>query len=188
MPYTREKPRLPETPEQLRARIPGWGVDKDPADRPSVPRLRLDSPTRGARWDLPERQLEQRPRERSVEHAFLTPVFGTAQPLKGLSGVIRRYAYERYSEGRAAHWLVLMAGDRVDVIESNLASILRGRPGNRVDEHGLRSELTHHGLSSRSGRRRSDVKHQWMDPLVAGAPWIISSIAVATVVRRLRRR
>ena len=29
--------RSPESSEQLRARIPGWGVDLDPADRPSVP-------------------------------------------------------------------------------------------------------------------------------------------------------
>ena len=30
---------LVESSEQLRARIPGWGVDLDPKDRPSVPKL-----------------------------------------------------------------------------------------------------------------------------------------------------
>ena len=42
MPYTADKPPLPETPDQLRARIPGWGADLDPKDRPSVPRERFD--------------------------------------------------------------------------------------------------------------------------------------------------
>ena len=39
MAYTSEKPPLVESSEQLRARIPGWGVDLDPKDRPSVPKL-----------------------------------------------------------------------------------------------------------------------------------------------------
>ena len=47
----------------------------------------------------------------------MTPVFGTAQPLHGLSGAIRRLAYARFSEGRLAHWLLLVAGDRVDAWE-----------------------------------------------------------------------
>ena len=42
MPYTAEKPPLPETSDQLRARIPGWGVDLDPKDRPSVPQERFE--------------------------------------------------------------------------------------------------------------------------------------------------
>src|SRR3712207_1941086 len=103
MTYTAAKPQLPETPEQLRVRIPGWGVDLDPRDRPSVPREVFAPEATGAHWDLPEQQPERRPRERSIEHGRLTPVFGTAQPLKGLSGAVRRYSYRRFSEGRAAH-------------------------------------------------------------------------------------
>src|SRR3954453_14389485 len=79
-----------ETPEQLRARIPGWGADLDPADRPSVPRLQRKADLTGAHWEFPERQPQMSPRERSIEHAFMTPVFGTAQPLKGVSGLIRK--------------------------------------------------------------------------------------------------
>src|SRR3954467_7116755 len=96
--YTPHKPPLAESPEQLRARIPGWGADLDPADRPSYPKLALREDLTGARWEFPERQPETWPRERSMEHAFLTPVFGTAQPLKGLSGAIRKYSYARFSE------------------------------------------------------------------------------------------
>lgn len=121
MAYTAEKPRLAETSEQLKARIPGWGVDLDPRDRPSVPRERFDPQATGARWDFPERQPEHSPRERSNEHKFLTPVFGTACPPRGVSGRMRRYAY-KYSEARSAHWLILMAADRVDAMESRLRS------------------------------------------------------------------
>jgi hypothetical protein len=39
MVYTPEKPPLAESSDQLRARIPGWGADLDPKDRPSVPKL-----------------------------------------------------------------------------------------------------------------------------------------------------
>ena len=88
--YVRDKRTPTETREQLRARIPGWGADLDPADRPSYPKLRAaDS---GARWSFPERQPGAEGRERSIEHAFVTPVFGTAQPLHGVSGAIRRLA------------------------------------------------------------------------------------------------
>ena len=80
MPYTLEKPPLTETADDLRARIPGWGVDLDSKDRPSVPQERFDPSATGAHWDFPERQPEKWPRERSIEHKFLTPVFGTSCP------------------------------------------------------------------------------------------------------------
>jgi len=118
MPYTSEKPPLTETADDLRARIPGWGVDLDPKDRPSVPKERFDPSATGAHWDFPEHQPEKWPRERSIEHKFLTPVFGTSCPPKGLSGGMRKLAYRRYSEGRASHWLILIAADRVDAAES----------------------------------------------------------------------
>lgn len=128
MAYTPDKPKLAETSEQLRARIPGWGADLDPADRPSVPKEKFDPTFSGAHWEFPERQPELWPRERSIEHAFLTPVFGTSCPPRGLSGRIRRRAYARYSEARAAHWLLLLAADRVDTVESTLRSSGSRRP------------------------------------------------------------
>ena len=95
--YVPDAPRMRETPEQLRARIPGWGVDLDPADRPSHPKLRYAPERTGAHWRFPERQPGAEGRERSIEHAFVTPVFGTAQPLHGVSGAVRRLAYRRFS-------------------------------------------------------------------------------------------
>ncbi len=189
MVYTPDKPPLPLSIDELRATIPGWGVDLDPKDRPSVPRERFEPS--GAHWDFPERQPEKWPRERSIEHAFLTPVFGTSCPPKGLSGVIRKYAYRRYSEARAAHWLLLVAADRVDSVEANLASLLSTRPDNPVTETGVLSEFSHHGMSSRLGKKRADVKHQWLDPLIVAGPWALRGYLGYRLVRasaRLVRR
>jgi len=174
--------------EALRARIPGWGVDGDPADRPSVPRLQYDPAASGAHWEFPERQPERWPRERSVEHAGLPPVFGTSTPPRGLSGVLRRHAYARYSEGRAAHWLVLIAADRVDAWEHHLASFATLRPDNPITETGVRAEVTRHGITSRVGRRRADVSHMWLDPLVVAGPWVLAAVGAVAAVRALRPR
>jgi hypothetical protein len=183
--YIAGKPALKESVEDLRSRIPGWGADLDPADRPSYPREQPGIET-GAHWDFPERQPEKWPRERSVEHAFLTPVFGTSTPPKGASGAIRKYAY-KYSEGRAAHWLLLVAADRVDAWEHHLRSFATLRPDNPVTETGVLSEFSRHGMGSRFGKKRADVNHQWIDPLVVGGPWVLAGLGGVLAVRALRR-
>ena len=188
MPYTPHKPAPAESSDQLRARIPGWGVDLDPKDRPSVPREQFDPTFSGAHWEFPERQPEKFPRERSIEHKFLTPVFGTSCPPKGLSGAIRRYAYQEYSEARAAHWLLLLAADRVDTVESTLRSFVSRHPDNPVTETGVLSEFTHHGIASRFGRGRTDVKHQWLDPIIVGAPWVLGGLVAYRLVKRVAGR
>ncbi|CAA9418659.1 hypothetical protein [uncultured Nocardioides sp.] len=186
-PYSGQKPPLPEPVESLRARIPGWGADLDHADRPAYPRESLDLRPAGARWDLPEQQRHDGYRERSIEHADLTPVFGTAQPLRGLSGRIRRLAYERWSEARTAHWLVLIAGDRVDVAAHALRSLATTRPDNPLTQTGVRAEVTHGGVTSRLGTGRTDLKHQWMDPIIVAGPWVAAGWPVYRLTRRALR-
>ena len=187
MAYTPDKPKLAESSDELRARIPGWGADLDPKDRPSVPKLQFDPSFSGAHWEFPERQKENWPRERSIEHKFLTPVFGTACPPKGLSGVIRKYAYRKYSEARAAHWLLLLAADRVDAWGSHARSFLTLHPDNPVTETGVLSELTRHPVSSRFGRHRTDTRHQPLDPLIVAGPWLVGAGAVYAAARALTR-
>jgi hypothetical protein len=167
--YTREKPRTAPTSDELRRTIPGWGVDLDPANRPSYPKEKFEET--GARWDFPERQPERTPREKSTEHKFLTPVFGTAQPLRGLSGVIRRYAYT-FSEGQSAHWLLLIAADRVDVVESRVRSELKGDFENPITESGMLSEFKNRAYRTRFGQHRADLKHQPLDLVLWAAPYI----------------
>jgi hypothetical protein len=186
MVYTADHPPIPDSAE-LRERIPGWGVDLDPNDRPSVPRLRLDPAATGAHWVFPERQPEKWPRERSIEHQMLTPVFGTSTPPRGLSGLVRRYAY-RFSEGRAAHWLLLLGADRVNAVESHLASFLTARPDNPITQTGIKSEITHHGWRSRTASTRVDRSHTWMDPFIVAGPWVAVAVLATRVGRALVKR
>ena len=182
MAYTAEKPRIARPVEELRQTIQGWGVDLDPKDRPAVPKENFNPQGTGAHWHFPERQPELYPREMTPEHKFLTPVFGTSCPPKGLSGAIRRYAY-KYSEGRLTHWLLLMAGDRVDVLESRVTGLLSGRPDNPITESGLASEWKRGGLRSRVGQHRADMMHQPLDILVNAAPWVV----LGTIAYKLRK-
>ena len=185
MAYTRQKPRTAPSSDELRQRIPGWGVDLDPANRPSYPKEVFDE-TR-APWESPERQLATGVREKSNDHRFLTPVFGTAQPLKGLSGVIRRYAYT-FNEGRLAHWLLLVAGDRVDVFESRISALLSGRPDNPLTETGVMSEFKNQAYRTRFGQHRADLKHQPIDLVLWALPYAAIAGAVYFTAKAIEHR
>ncbi|WP_374008606.1 hypothetical protein [Leifsonia sp. LS-T14] len=187
MPYVASDHTKKYDPEALRRRIPGWGVDSDPADRPSHPRERIDPEATGAHWAFPERQKYEGRRERSIEHEMLPPVFGTAQPLHGVSGAIRRFAYDRYSEGRTAHWLLLVLGDRVDAIGAHAKSLSSRRPDDPITESGVLSEWGHHPISSRFGVRRADVKHNWLDPIIVLGPWVLAGVVAVRTVAKIAK-
>ncbi|MDL5485832.1 hypothetical protein [Microbacterium wangruii] len=182
MPYTADKPGSTPDPDVLGARIPGWGSDLDPADRPAFPREQPDIVT-GAHWELPEQQPGGAGRERSIEHERLTPVFGTAQPLHGASGAIRRFAYDRFSEGQTAHWLLLVLGDRVDAVTAHAASLFSTRPDDPITESGVAGEVAHRPIASRFGRGRIDLKHAWLDPILVVGPWVLASVLAVKLVR-----
>src|SRR4051794_10194494 len=181
MAYTREKPLTVPPRDELQRTIPGWGVDLNPADRPSYPKEVLSDT--GAHWDFPERQPERWPREKSTEHRFVTPVFGTAQPLRGLSGAIRRYAYT-FSEGRTAHWLLLIAGDRVDVLEGRVEALMKGQPDNVITETGVLAEFKRSAFRTRFGQHRADLKHQPIDLLMWAAPYLAIAGGIYMVAQR----
>jgi hypothetical protein len=185
-PYARESRTGIPSADELSSRIPGWGADLDPADRPSFPR-EIDAVPDTAHWHLPEQQEERWPRERSIEHARLTPVFGTSCPPRGLSGAVRKLAYARYSEARAAHWLLLLAADRIDVKEQAVLSLLRGRPDDPITQTGILGERRYHGLSSRRRGHRVDTVHHTIDPVIVGLPWVAGGWAVWRLLRRARR-
>jgi hypothetical protein len=98
---------------------------------------------------------------------------------------MRRFAY-KFSEGRAAHWLILLYADRVDAAEHHIRSLATLRPDNPITETGIKAEWTHHGLKSRVGRKRVDTHHIWVDPLITGAPWLLAGAVIARLLKKRR--
>ena len=75
----------------------------------------------------PQHLEQQRLRRGQVKRVGLkrmTPVFGTGQPLRGVSGLVRRLAYS-IRETKARHWMMLLLADRVDVLEHRLAKLVK---------------------------------------------------------------
>lgn len=99
------------------------GIDA-PEDRPGVPmEADPEGPADGAHWQRPERQ--QNAHQHLVRAGLdqATPVVGTAQRPRGVSGSMRRAAYQ-IPEHYARHWALLLLADRVDVVEDRLGSAL----------------------------------------------------------------
>lgn len=105
-------------------RIRGWGVDADPASRPGIPR-RNPNAIRSVHTEPPKWQRGAH-REIHPPDSPRTPVFGTSMPLKWVapSGWVRRMAY-RIPQDKAGHWMLLLAGDRLDVVESRVRRLAR---------------------------------------------------------------
>lgn len=125
------------------SKISGWGVDADPQNDPTYPMRDIsgdESP--GPNWERPEIQPQSVEVLSSVEHNRLPAVFGTSTPPRGLSGVLRRHAF-KYSESQWSHWMMLLAADRVDMVEGLLQDLGRGKIPNIPAEMGIRSEIRH---------------------------------------------
>lgn len=100
-----------------------WGVDLDRGRRPGVPRERPPSPWPHTRFP-PARQPGQPSSPlHGRSNKRMPPVFGTAVPLHGLSGLIRRLGYH-YPDHLPRHWLLELVGDRVDAWGSRAKGIL----------------------------------------------------------------
>lgn len=98
--------------------IPGAAVDLEPSSRPGVPMERAPHPMAGARVPIRRQHSDVRVFKHKGRAGF-PPVFGTAQPPRGLSGLLRKVAYG-YPDHKARHWMILLLADRVDVWEHRL--------------------------------------------------------------------
>ncbi|MBW3128748.1 hypothetical protein [Hymenobacter profundi] len=120
--------------------INGWGVDADPENDPTYPmQHREDAPPRDIFYDRPPQQPIDVEVLHSIERPDVTAVFGATLPPKGLSGVIRRFAF-KYSENQYKHWLPLIFADRVDVVEGVLKDLAHGHVPNIFAEKGYPME------------------------------------------------
>ena len=94
-------------------------ADRRPTSRPGVPMYGRAGTHAAITKPALDQQLTTVPVLVGIDVGGLTPVFGTAQPPHGLSGLIRRAGY-RVPEHKAGRWMLLLLGDRVDVWESRL--------------------------------------------------------------------
>ncbi|MCP3138750.1 hypothetical protein [Pyxidicoccus xibeiensis] len=108
---------MPERP------IPGAGADLEPSSRPGVPMETAAQPLAGARAPITPQHSDV-PVFKHAGRKQMPPVYGTAQPPKGLSGLLRKTAYS-YPDHLPRHWMVLLLADRVDVWEHRLRRSLR---------------------------------------------------------------
>lgn len=167
--HQNDYPMVPQRPtrEQL-SHIQGWGADLDHKNRPAIPMER--TPPRFIHAH--EGKLPQQPETveilTSTERPGITPIFGTKQPPKGLSGMMRRLAF-RWSENDMRHWLLLLAADRVNVVEGLGEDLASGKVPNVLAEMGIKAEWEH----NRAGLVKKAV--------IAGA-------VVGTAVYLMRRR
>ena len=135
-----------ETPPQY-AHIQGWGADLDHANRPAYPRERKPNRLQGVHWHTPEQQEQTVEVLHSNERPAMTPLFGSTVPPAGASGALRRFAF-RYSENDLRHWLLLLAADRVNMVEGLVGDLSRGRVPNVYAEMGGPAELKHNPLGA----------------------------------------
>src|ERR1700712_5442300 len=105
----------------------GWGVDADLDNDPTYPMRDISKNDHdGMAWPRPTLQGLTVEVLHSNERPSLSAVFGTTVPPSGLSGVLRRWAFTK-SEGKWGHWLILIAADRINVVEGLLVDLFRGR-------------------------------------------------------------
>ena len=127
--------------------INGWGVDLDPAVRPSYPR-ELPSDVKTVRGDVKHWQEPHQKIHVSNEQPGITPAFGETCPPAGLSGMLRDYAYQ-FGEATNRHWMTLMLADRINIFESMVTEALEGRPDRFLEERGHAARLRHAPEDSR---------------------------------------
>jgi hypothetical protein len=120
--------------------IKGWGVDIDPKNDPTYPiKHRTDEEQQGYSWERPPQQPVNIEVLHSNERPNVSAVFGTAAPPKGLSGMIRRYAF-KHGEGSFAHWIPLILADRVDEVEGIIDDFRNGHVPNIFAEKGWKAD------------------------------------------------
>jgi hypothetical protein len=127
--------------------IKGWGVDEDVNNNPTYPiKVKNRNEVRGYQWHRPTQQESTVEVLHSNERPNLSSVFGTSVPPSGLSGSIRRFAFQ-YSENSYLHWLPLLLADRINVLEGIVDDIKHGYVPNIFAEKGGKAIWKHNPKS-----------------------------------------
>jgi hypothetical protein len=123
--------------------IKGWGIDADPENDPTYPMKKYNGDDhKRLSYQRPSLQLPDVEVLHSNERPTVSAVFGTSVPPSGLSGKMRRYAFE-HSEGSFGHWIPLLLADRVNVVEGIIDDLKQGHVPNIFAEWGWKAEWKH---------------------------------------------
>lgn len=161
-------------------KIAGWGIDADKENDPTFPMRNIEGDRdHGMNWKRPRQQEETVEILQSIERNNRPAVFGTSTPPSGLSGVLRRAAF-KYSESDWTHWLLLMAADRVNVVEGVLQDLGGLRVPNIPAEMGIKSELIHN--------REGFVKKMAISAALVGSVILLTRMRATRRPRNARRR
>lgn len=134
---------IPQSPTVDALGVKGWAVDADPENDPTYPmQKRTGVAHQGYTWTRPEQQPEEVETLHSNERPNLSAVFGATVPPSGLSGMIRRRAFD-YSENSYGHWLPLILADRVNMVEGVISDLASGHIPNFFAENGWKAEWKH---------------------------------------------
>jgi len=121
--------------------IPGWGMDIDQENEPTYPMKNYTGDDhKRSNYERSVQQPVNIELLKSNERPTYSVVFGETLPPKGLSGIIRRYAF-KHSEDRYRHWIPLILADRVNAWEGIIEDLGKGIVPNILAERGIKSEL-----------------------------------------------
>lgn len=122
------------------SQVKGWGIDANPENDPTYPiKKRVSGVHDGYNWERPTQQKVDVEILHSNERPNVAAAFGTSSPPSGLSGMIRREAFE-FSENSYGHWVPLMLADRIGVVEGVVEDLAQGHIPNIFAERGWNAE------------------------------------------------
>jgi hypothetical protein len=116
--------------------VQGWGADAEKTQRPAHVMWKTPEHGTGAHWSDPEQQPGFNDFV-SIERPRPTRVFGNTVPPSGLSGIIRKIAFQK-SEGTFSHWMLLILADRINVFEGIFDDVTKGIRPRFLEERGWR--------------------------------------------------
>ncbi len=126
--------------------IPGWGMDADPENEPTYPMKNWTGDDHARlSWIRPPQQPQDVELLQSIERPYPSAVFGSTYPPAGVSGAIRRFAFQ-FSESEYGHWLPLLLADRVNMIEGLVDDLRRGHIPNIFAEKGMKADLKYNRI------------------------------------------
>jgi hypothetical protein len=129
------------------SQVKGWGIDADPENDPTYPmKNRNNGEHAGYSWERPPQQPKSVEVLHSNERPNVSATFGTSTPPAGISGAIRRAAFQ-YSENSYGHWVPLMLADRIGMVEGVVEDLAHGHVPNIFGEMGWKAEWEHNRKS-----------------------------------------